>query len=102
VNDANWGKHRTEDTEDAEGDWGLVVDNVDTGLQGVNDANGESIAQRTRRTQRRIGDWWWTGGHRDFRGERRELGKASYGGHKGEIWGWMRDRCRICVFSFPC
>jgi hypothetical protein len=34
VNDANWGKHRTEDTEDAEGDWGLVVDNVDTGASG--------------------------------------------------------------------
>jgi hypothetical protein len=36
-NDANWGKHRTEDTEDTEG--GLGLDGGHQGFRGENDAN---------------------------------------------------------------
>jgi hypothetical protein len=107
---------------------GLGVGWWTPGLQGENDANWESIAQRTRRTQRGIGglqgenDANW-GKHRtedteDTEGdwgasgrERRELGKASCGGHGGHEGGlgvgwWtpglISGSCRICVFFSPC
>ena len=92
-----WGKHRTEVTEVTEGGLGLC-DEAFGGHRGFwarTTRIGESIAQRSRRSQR--GDWV---GRRDALvdtvasgRETRELGKASHrghGGHRGGIGacGW--------------
>jgi hypothetical protein len=52
-----WGKHRTEVTEATEGDWDWwrKLFSERWGFQCENQANGESIAQRSRRPQRGIG-----------------------------------------------
>ena len=109
-NRAQRGKHRTEVTEVTEGGFGLVARNSIGDNHGVwarIGRNGESIAQRSRRSQR--GDWGRWPGIRSVTTmaagrESGATGKASHRGHGGGIWvggqefdrrqhgGWARIR----------